>query len=142
LPTSFGINYIRRSMEFIFSGSVPTMVRQVCNAGTCRDWTAADGDPSVIAGVAGAGCSAQPLAFRLFDVNNNPMPMGTVVSAVDADKLAPLSFAPDKVPSTNAIGGTIHFVNIKPDSGCAAGFFSVKVETPKKNATLFPFKSN
>jgi hypothetical protein len=142
LPASFGITYIRRSMEFIFSGSLATMVRQVCTAGGCRDWTAADGDPSVIAGLAGANCSTQPLAFRLFDVNNNPMPAGTSVVAVDAEKLTPLSFAPNKVPSTNAIGGTIHFVNIKPETSCAAGFFSVKVETPKGTAAIFPFKTN
>jgi hypothetical protein len=141
-PASFGITYIRRAFEVTFSGSLPTMVRQVCAAGICRDWTAADGDPTLISGVAGATCSVQPLTFRLFDVNNNPMPFGTTVSTADADKLQPLTFSPDKVPSTNAIGGTIHTVNIKPDSNCAPGYFSVKVTTPRGTATLFPFKSN
>jgi hypothetical protein len=142
LPQSFGITYIRRALEITFSGSAPTLVRQVCSASTCRDWTAADGDPSIITGLSGASCSVQNLTFRLFDVNNNPMPMGTTVGAADSDKLTALSFAPDKVPSTNAIGGTIHSVNIKPDSTCSVGYLSVRVETPRKIATLFPFKTN
>jgi hypothetical protein len=141
-PSSFGITYIRRAFEITFSGSNPSMVRQVCSAGACRDWTVADGDPSVIGGLAGTTCSVQQLTFRLFDVNNNPMPSGTTLSATDAEKLTPQTFAPDKVPSTNAIGGTIHSVNIKPDPTCAAGYFSIKVETPKLIATLFQFKTN
>ena len=141
-PSSFGITYIRRAFEVTFSGSVPRLVRQVCSGEVCRDWIAADGDPSLIAGVAGAACSVQPLSFRLFDINNNAMPFNTSVGVADMDKLAPLTFSPDKVPSTNAIGGTIHTVNIKPDANCAAGYFSVKVTTPKGTATLFPFKSN
>jgi hypothetical protein len=140
-PSSFGVTFIRRSMEFIFSGSVPTLVRQVCSAAGCRDWTAADGDPSVITGLSGASCSVQQLTFRLFDVNNNPMPMATTVSAVDAEKISALTFSPDKVPSTSEIGGTIHTVNIKPDTNCVDGYLSVKVETPRKTATLFQFKT-
>jgi hypothetical protein len=142
LPASFGVTYIRRSIEVVFSGSSPSLVRQVCSAGACRDWTAADGNPSLIAGVAGNGCSAQLLTFRLFDKNGNPMPAGTVPSAADADKVTPQTFSPDKVPSTTAIGGTIHTVSIKPDANCVAGSFSVKITTPKGIATLFPFKSN
>ena len=138
----WGLNYIRRSLEMVFSGSDATLVRQVCTAGVCRDWTAADGPSNVIAGTAGIGCSTQPLTFRIFDVNNNPMPFGTTVTAIDADKLAPLSFAPDKVVSTNAIGGTIHTVNIKPDTTCASGVFAVKITTPKGTGTVYSFKSN
>jgi hypothetical protein len=141
-PASFGITYIRRAFEVTFSGSVPRMVRQVCSGEVCRDWTAADGDPSLIAGLAGAGCSVQSLSFRLFDINNNPMPSATTVTTIDTEKLTPLSISPDKVPSTNAIGGTIHTMNIKPDANCAPGFFSVKITTLKGTATLFPFKSN
>jgi hypothetical protein len=138
----WGLNYIRRSLEMVFSGSDATLVRQFCSAGTCRDWTAADGPSNVIAGTAGAGCSTQPLTFRIFDVNNNPMPFGTTVTAIDTDKLAPLTFAPDKVGSTNAIGGTIHTVNIKPDATCATGVFAVKITTPKGTGTVYSFKSN
>ncbi|MDL2355430.1 MAG: hypothetical protein QFF03_09255, partial [Pseudomonadota bacterium] len=143
-PASFGITYIRRSAEIVFSNTAaaPRLVRQFCSAGACQDWTAANGDPSIIAGTAGATCSVQPLMFRLYDVNNNPLPLDTTVGAADAEKLAPLTFSPDKVPSTTAIGGTIHTVNIKPDALCASGYFSVKITTPKGITTLFPFKSN
>ena len=140
-PKSFGITYIRSATEFIFSGSSPTLVRQVCDNTSCRDWTAADGEPREIAGLSGPNCGPQVLTFRMFDLNNNPMPAGTTVGAADAEKLTPLTFSPDKVPSTNAIGGTIHSVNIKPDGTCVDGFFSVRVETPRKIATLFQFKS-
>ena len=91
---SFGVTYIRRSIEIIFSGSAPTLVRQVCSGGTCRDWTAADGDAGVIAGLAGTGCSTQTLRFRIADTNDNPMPAGTIVDrrrcrqSVAADVLA------------------------------------------------------
>ncbi len=92
--------------------------------------------------MAGAGCSAQVLAFRLYDVNGNPLPAGTLVNGADANKVAAQTVSPDKVPSTTAIGGTIHSVSIIPDANCAAGSFSVKVTTPKGLATVFPFKSN
>lgn len=140
----WGLNYIRRSAEFTFSGSVPYLIRQVCDAaGACRDWVnATDGDPQVIAGTAGAGCAVKSLTFRLFDSNNNPLPFGTSITTVDADKLTSLTYSPDKVGNTNAIGGTIHTVNIKPDTACAAGVFSIRVATPKGAGWLFPFKSN
>jgi hypothetical protein len=139
---AFGINYIRTQAEFIFSGSVPTLTRMVCSSTGCRDWTSADGDPRVIAGLSGTGCSAQPLVFRIYDVNNNPMPADTVVGTSDADKIAPGGMSPNKVVSTNAIGGTIHSVIIKPEASCANGSFSVSVATPKGTTTLFGFKTN
>ncbi|HEU5435719.1 MAG TPA: hypothetical protein VFU95_04805, partial [Telluria sp.] len=108
----------------------------------CRDWVGTDGDPRIITGVAGSGCSAQQLTFRIFDINNNPMPSETAVTSADADKITPGTMSPDKVVSTNAIGGTIHSVTIKPDTSCASGSFSVSVRTPKGTGTLFPFRSN
>jgi len=139
---AFGINFIRTSLEFTFSGSKPYLIRQVCTATACRDWTASDGNDAVIAGVAGANCSTQTLAFRLFDENNNPMPADTSVNTTETDKLVPGLMSPNKVPSTNAIGGTIHYVNIKPETNCASGSFSVIVATPRGNTQLFGFKSN
>lgn len=138
----WGINYIRQSIQFVFSGSVAKLMRLSCTAaGVCRDWTAADGDPYVVSGLTGTSCSAQMLTFRLFDANNNPMPAGTTLATLDADKVVPMAVNPDKVPSTGDIGGTIHSVTIKPDAGCGDGIFSVKVETPKKNATTFQFRT-
>lgn len=141
--TRWGINYIRRSAEIVFSGSDATLIRQVCDSsGNCRDWTTADGDSRVIQGVAGAGCSSQQLTFRLTDTNNNPLPSNTTVASADADKIAPQTIYPDKVASTNEIGGTQHSVTIKADTTCASGSFTIKATTPKGNGTAFFFRSN
>lgn len=138
----WGLNYIRASREIIFSGSVATLVRQMCSAdGTCRDWRATDGDPLVINGVAGAGCSAQQLSFRLYDVNRNPLPFGTTVGSSDAIKLSTTSFLPATVGSTNDVGGTIHTATVRPDAECAAGSFTLRVTTPRGNVTPYTFKS-
>ncbi|SFD87840.1 Ig-like domain-containing protein [Massilia yuzhufengensis] len=138
----WGLNYIRTSLEIVFSGSDANLVRQVCTGNVCRDWTAADGDPSVILGVAGASCSAQELAVRLYDRNNNPLPEGTTVSTSDATEISTSVFLPDSVASTNAAGGTIHRVTVKPDTECARGSFMLRVATPKGKVTGFTFKSN
>lgn len=138
----WGLNYIRRSIEITFSGSDANLIRQVCTGATCRDWTAADGDQAVVQGVAGASCSEQRLSFRLFDRNNNPLPVATTVTAGDANKLSLSEFMPASVASTNAIGGTIHHVTVKPDTACAPGSVVVRVATPKGKVTAFTFKSN
>ena len=138
----WGLNYIRDSVEIVFSGSVATLVRQACGSdGVCRDWLASDGDPLVINGVAGAGCSAQQLRFRLYDVNRNPMPYGTTVASSDATKLSTTSFVPGTVASYNTLGGTIHQATVRPDVECAAGSFILRVTTPRGNVTAYTFKS-
>jgi hypothetical protein len=141
--SAFGITYIRRSIEIVFSGSTPKMQWQACGAGGCTTWAAADPrTPAVVPGLAGTGCSNQTLNFRLTDEHNNALPAGTSITAVDVDKVTLLSFAPDKVASTPSIGGTLHSVLIKPEANCSPGVFSVKVETPKKQGLQFPFKTN
>lgn len=137
----WGLNYIRKSIEIVFSNSTAVFTRQVCSNGTCRDWTAADGDPSVIAGVAGASCSAQTLTFRLADSTNNPLPADTAITGIDAIKLSVGTITPAAVPSSNVIGGTIHSVTIKPDSACVSGSFGLQMTTPKGKATSFKFSS-
>lgn len=138
----WGINYIRSSAEIIFSGSHARLIRQVCSAGACRDWLDSDGDASVIAGVAGPGCSIQALTFRLADVNDNPLPYATTVTGIDAVKITPQTFFPDTVLSTNGAGGTLHSVNIKSEDACAAGSFGILVTTPKGVQSAFSFRSN
>jgi hypothetical protein len=138
----WGLNYIRRSVEIVFSGSEPVLTRLYCDAMGCADWTAANGDPSVLAGVAGTACKGLTLSFRLADKNNNPMPAGSAVSVVTGNKLSATELLPGVVASTNAIGGTIHSVGVLPDSNCAPGSVSVKVTTPNGNETGFLFKSN
>jgi hypothetical protein len=138
----WGLNYIRSSVELILSGSDAKLIRQFCNAGVCSDWVSGNGNPSIIQGIAGTGCSSQQLDFRLTDVNNNPLPINTSVGAGDVDKLALKTFFPDKIVSTNQVGGTIHSVLVTPDAGCAKGSVSVAVKTPKGNGTVFTFISN
>lgn len=139
----WGLNYIRQSAEIVFSGSHAKLIRQYCAPNQpCVDWTAANGDPAVIAGVAGPSCMSAPLTFRVTDDNNNPMPSGTTIAAIVGDKLTVSQFLPATVPSTNAIGGTIHTVTVLPDSACASGSVTVTVTTPKGNGTAFTFKSN
>jgi len=137
----WGLNYIRSSVEIVFSNSTAYMTRQVCGGGFCRDWLPSDGDATKIVGVAGNGCSPQPLYFRLNDSNNNPLPSGTTVAAADASKLSIGTLAPSSVPSTNDIGGTIHSAIVKPDDKCATGSFTLQVTTPRGKATAFMFSS-
>lgn len=137
----WGINYIRRSIEIVFSGSTAVLTRQFCTNGVCRDWVASDGDATVVAGLHGAGCLSQSLVFRVADLNNNPMPYGTAVSGTDGSNVSPQTVAPATIASTTHVGGTIHSLTIKPETDCKAGNFSVLVNTPKGNGTLFAFKS-
>jgi hypothetical protein len=140
---AWGLNYIRSSTEIVFSGSFATLVRQVCegNPVVCRDWNSTDGDPYLIKGLHGASCSSKGLAFRLHDVNNNPMPFKSSVATIDADNLEPSSVFPNAIGSTSNLGGTYHSLNIKPDTACAAGRFTLLVTTPKDNGSAFTFYS-
>ena len=137
----WGLNYIRRSIEVVFSGSFARATRQVCSSLGCRDWVATDGTANTIAGAAGAGCAPRQLAVRIADKNNNPMPNGTTVSAT-ANKLTVSAVSPDNIASTNAIGGTTHFLTVTPEASCAAGDITLQVKTPKGNITEFKFLAN
>ena len=145
----WGLNYIRRSFEIVFSGSDANMVRQVCSTDSsgnpsCRDWNSApggDGDPSVLQGLSGGSCKSVDLTFRLYDSNNNPLPVGTKVGATDVTKVKPGTFFPDVVPSTNNAGGTIHTVTVKPEDACAAGDFLLQVVTPRGKGKSYRFRS-
>jgi hypothetical protein len=139
---TWGMNYIRRSVEVIFSGSTASVVRQVCSASGCRDWTAADGDPFLIRGAAGNSCSSQQVVLRITDRNNNPMPFGTTLSVAGAGKVTVPLVSPDNVASTNLLGGTLHTLSVKPDDSCAAGNFTLQIKTPKGNITPFTFNAN
>jgi hypothetical protein len=135
----WGANFIWRQMEITFSDSKTKLSRQVCVGDVCRDWLTTDGDVANVAGLTGSTCSTQTLAVRIYDLNNNPMPAGTSIAGVDATNVAPQAFAPSSVVSTNAAGGTIHFLNIKPNEDCKPGDFAVLVTTPKGTGTSFRF---
>jgi hypothetical protein len=139
---TWGMNYIRRSVEVVFSGSTAFFTRQVCSGSTCRDWTATDGDPFVVLGAAGNNCSSQQLVLRITDRHNNPMPYGTTLSVAGAVKVTVPLVSPDNIASTNLLGGTLHVLTVKPDDSCAAGNFTLQVKTPKGNITPFTFIAN
>ena len=138
----WGLNYIRRSLEVVFSGSRAVITRQVCSSTGCRDWTATDGDPSVVLGAAGNSCSPQQVVLRVADRNNNPMPYGTTLTVAGAVKLSVPLVSPDNIASTNLLGGTLHVLSVKPDDSCAAGNFTLQIKTPKGNITPFTFTAN
>jgi hypothetical protein len=155
----WGINYIRRSAEFTFSGS-PTgssLIRQFCvgppESEVCRDWvTVTDGDPYILQGVAAStvapttpACVDKKLKFRLIDSFNNPLPAGTKISVVAKLVIDTISLEPSVVISTSAAGGTFHTVDVTHGIGvnyCAIGYLVLKVETPKGNASSFKFDTN
>ncbi len=138
----WGVNYIRRSIEIVFSGSTATLIRVDPVTGA----DLANPNDRIVAGLGGGGgagtCAAQPLAFRLTDVNNNPMPAGTTVSSSDAVKITSGTFFPALVPSTAAIGGTYHQVTLKPEAACGSGTISIVVTTPRGLGSTFSFSSN
>ncbi|VXC07803.1 hypothetical protein [Massilia sp. 9I] len=138
----WGLNYIRRSFEIVFSGSHPRLIRQFWTGSAWRDWTTADGDPLELKGISGSTCTDVELRFRLTDVNNNPMPADTAVATADLTNVTVSSMSPSTVPSTNAVGGTIHAVNVKPNASCAAGNVGVRISTPRGIITTYSFKYN
>ncbi len=138
----WGLNYIRRSFEIVFSGSHPRLIRQFWTGSAWRDWTTADGDPLELKGISGTACTDVELRFRLTDVNNNPMPADTTVATADLSNVTVNSMSPSTVPSTNAVGGTIHTVNVKPNASCAAGNVGVRISTPRGITTTYSFKYN
>lgn len=97
----------------------------------------------------GASCEADVIPFRLTDVNNNPMPQGTVVSINANDTGVTTTVLPTTVPNVGvpsdltALRGTVHTLSIKPGSCDAAGtavtsMFYIMVTSPKGNQTLVP----
>jgi hypothetical protein len=133
----WGLNYIRRFQEFTFSGSEAILTLLDCSGTHCVDLPYS----SIIAGVAGTGCSSRPLNFRLTDVNNNPMPANTTVTSGDADKLSLSEISGAPIASTSHVGGTQHGVMVKADSTCAQGFVTIKVTTPRGIISSFVFSS-
>ena len=138
----WGLNYIRRSIEIIFSTSKFKMYRQVCVSGQqCRDYNATDGLPENEFDVAiGAACLPVPVKVRLSDELNNPMPVGTTLTVVDADLVSVGTISPAVVENTTDAGGTLHDFIVKPDLTCAKSSFALKVTTPLLTSRSVPFK--
>lgn len=132
----WGLNYISRSLEIVFSNSKAKIVRQKLVDGNLTD---DNSDSSrVIAGLSGTSCSPQQLFFRIADTNENPLPVDSAIT-VESDKVSTQSLAPTKVENTTARGGTLHSVLVKPDSTCAPGTLSILVKTPLGSETIARF---
>jgi hypothetical protein len=140
----WGLNYIRRSLEIVFSGSYPRMVRQFWTGSAWRDWNeATDGDQLSVKGITGAGsCSEVEVRVRLTDRVNNPLPAGTTVGTSNISNVALVPVSPASVPVTTSVGGTIHTLTVKPTAGCAAGSFNLDVKTPRGDLQPYMFKYN
>jgi hypothetical protein len=139
----WGINYIRQQAEFTFSGSEAFIQTAFCDVnGNCSAWvTPAPGATTVISGIAGPGCSDKNIKIRVFDINNNPMPAGTSISTLDADKLSTGTYFPSSVVSTSKVGGTEHSFTAKRENACAHGSFFVSIKTPLGLTSAFRFSS-
>lgn len=139
----WGLNYLSRTAEFVFSGSTASISRVDCNGGVCVDRTSSDqAQRTVTTSLAGGSCTAALVEVRIFDENNNPMPAGTSVSVVDTDKVTVTSISPATVPSTSDIGGTVHSFIVKPDTACAPGTFGLKITSPKGTGIIYSYVTN
>lgn len=137
----WGMNYLRSSIEVIFSGS-DAFLTQVCNEGDCVGGPLGNGAVIPVAGAAGASCQARNLSVRLADRNGNPLPFGTSVTVPSANKLSVAAVSPATINSTTTSGGTVHLMTVTPDSACAPGDFTLQVKTPQGKITEFKFIAN
>ncbi|HBF50399.1 MAG TPA: hypothetical protein DDX04_08575, partial [Massilia sp.] len=140
----WGMNYLRKSIVLVFSGSYATMNR-VCEGSTCTATSYVNGASIPINNVAGASCRPdQPLqlAVRLADRIGNPLPFGSSVTVASSNKLTVAAVSPATIGSTVEGGGTEHKMTVTPDPACAAGDFTLRVTTPQGKITEFKFTAN
>ncbi|MDB5749160.1 MAG: hypothetical protein JWP72_4008 [Massilia sp.] len=137
----WGLNYLRSSIELVFSGSYAG-ITELCRNGACAATSYKDGATIALPGAAGPGCAAQAMSVRLTDKHNNPLPFNTAVSVVSSNKLAVGGVSPATITSTRSSGGTIHQFTVTPDASCAAGDFTLQTRTPTGKITEFKFTAN
>ena len=137
----WGVNFLRSSIEVVFSGSYAKMT-QVCIDGVCDNATFRGGATLPVSGAAGANCAPRQLSVRLMDENNNPLPFNTAVSVVSANKVTVAGVSPATVSSTTDLGGTVHLFTVTPDANCAPGDFALQTKTPTGKITEFKFIAN
>ena len=133
-----GLAHVRRQGVIVLSGSY---------AFFRTSWVdPAPGVPPASIGTSyslGAACTAV-VSFWLQDVNGNPMPEGSTITAdVQSGRDLTVSVAGDKVLNTTARGGTFHQVIIggfNAGSGLCTGSGTVviNVTTPRGNVTALP----
>jgi len=113
--------------------------------------------------IAVASCGNTSFDIQLNDINNNPMPFGTTITAAASSsgatptptavigKIFPstvLDAGPGSLTDTTSILGTVHSVQFSPGggtgtatacgSGAQSGEIDLTVTTPKGNVTLVP----
>lgn len=138
---AWGANFLRSSIEIVFSGSYARMT-DVCNNSVCDNAVYSPGATLSVAGAAGAGCAPRQMSVRLMDERNNPLPYDTAVSVVSANKLAVAAVSPATIPSTINPRGTVHLFTVTPDDACAPGDFTLQTKTPQGKITEFKFIAN
>jgi len=141
---AWGLNYLRKSIEVVFSGSFAT-VSQVCEGSTCTPTAYGSGASIPLSGLAGASCRADKplqLAVRLTDSRGNPLPFNSAISVATSNKLAVSAVSPATVGSTTGFVGTEHKMTVTPDATCAPGDFTLRVTTPQGKITEFKFTAN
>lgn len=145
----WGLNYLSRSAEFIFSGSAAYGSRVSCNGVTCTDFAPPPLGQAITVttttsapGVTPLACAPVSVQVRLYDRHNNPLPYDSAITVQDADKVTLTTISPDKVLNSTDVGGTVHSFNVKPDATCVPGSFALKIVTPKGNTSLVQFKTN
>ena len=138
----WGLNYLRRSIELVFSGSF-ARVSQACVGGTCVTGPYNPG-ATIAVPVAPATSCATPRALSvvLADSNNNPLPFGTDIAVLATNKTTVTVPSPAKLASVSEVGGTIHTMTVTPDAACAPGDFTLQTKTPQGNITEFKFTVN
>jgi len=137
----WGLNYLRESIEVVFSGSYGT-INRICEGTTCNAVSYAAGASIPIHGLTGASCLPLQLAVRLADRNNNPLPFGSAVTVSSSNKLTVAAVSPATIGSSTGAGGTEHKMTVTPDPACAAGDFTLQVATPQGKITEFKFTAN
>lgn len=138
----WGLNYLRASTEIVFSGSTGRL-SQVCVGSTCSGATYNNGAAIAMPVPAGLACEApRSLSMRLADSNGNPLPFNTALSVLSPTKVTVTAPSPAVIPSTTAVGGTVHMVTVTPDPTCAPGDFTLQAKTPQGKITEFKFTVN
>ena len=139
---SWGLNYLRASTEVVFSGSTG-ILSQVCVGNTCNNAVYNSGATIVTPVASGASCAApRSLSVRLADSHNNPLPFNTDVAVLSPNAVTVTVPSPSQIPSTTALGGTVHMMTVTPDPACAPGDFTLQIKTPQGKITEFKFTVN
>ena len=140
----WGLNYLRESIEVVFSGS-EAQIAEICQNGSCSGTLHSAGAVIAVPGAAGSSCQPtqlQNLSVRLTDRRNNPLPFGTTVTVSSSNKLTVGAVSPASIGSTTTRGGTVHLMTVTPEPACAPGDFTLQVKTPQGKITEFKFIAN